>query len=146
MHKELVDKMKEVLADSFAFYLKAHNFHWNVEGPNFVEYHKFFGDLYDEVHDAIDDIAEQIRQLDAYAPGSLRRFAELSSIVDEYNIPSAIVMCSKLYEDNQKVIDCLTEAYKMAEEKECYALSNFLQDRIQAHMKHRWMLKSITKG
>ena len=71
--EELINKMKVVLASSFAFYLKAHNFHWNVEGVNFPQYHEFFGNLYEEVHSAIDKIAEEIRALDAYAPGSLKR-------------------------------------------------------------------------
>jgi len=60
---ELIDQMKVVLADTFAMYLKAHMFHWNVTGPNFPQLHEFFGDLYEELHGAVDPIAEQIRTL-----------------------------------------------------------------------------------
>ena len=90
----LVEMMRKVLADTFAMYLKAHNYHWNVEGPNFPQYHEFFGNLYEELHGAIDPIAEQIRALDAYAPGSFSRYMELSDIQDELNVPMGIEMAN----------------------------------------------------
>lgn len=64
----LKDKLKQVLGTSFAFYIKAAGFHWNIEGPNFPQYHAFLGDLYNEVYGSIDQLAEIIRQLDSYAP------------------------------------------------------------------------------
>ena len=76
--EELVNRMKVVLATSFSFYLKAHYYHWNVEGIHFSQYHQFFAELYQEIHESIDQTAEQIRALDAYAPGSLKRYKELS--------------------------------------------------------------------
>ena len=76
----LQEIMKKVLADTFALYLKAHNYHWNVEGINFPQYHEFFGNLYEELHGAVDPIAEEIRSLDTYAPGSFTRFMELTEI------------------------------------------------------------------
>jgi starvation-inducible DNA-binding protein len=144
--EELVNRMKTVLATSFSFYLKAHYYHWNVEGINFPQYHSFFGDLYEEVHDAIDSIAEQIRALDSYAPGSLQRFKELSSISDEDTIPTALIMCQRLLDDNDKVISDLIYAYNEAEKQKQLGLANFLQDRIDIHKKHRWMLKATQKG
>lgn len=144
--EELQNRMKTVLATSFAFYLKAHNFHWNVEGVNFPQYHNFFGEIYEEVFESIDVIAEHIRALDCYAPGSFSRFKELSSITDELNFPSGIMMAKKLLDDNDKVIQDLTFAYTEAEKVKEIGLANFLQDRIDIHKKHGWMLKSITKG
>ena len=144
--KELVDTLKVVLADTFALYLKAHYFHWNIEGSNFVQYHGFLDGFYNEVWGAVDPIAEHIRTLDAYAPGSFTRFKELTSISDELAIPSAISMLTKLEADNQKVIDSLTKAYKLAESDNKCGLSNFLQDRIDIHEKHSWMLRSIVKA
>lgn len=140
---ELINRMKTVLATTFAFYLKAQNFHWNVEGINFPQYHEFFGKLYEEVHGAVDPIAEQIRALDAYAPGALQRFKELSSITDENTIPSAMIMCQRLMDDNDKVISDLMFAYNEAEKQKQLGLANFLQDRIDIHKKHRWMLKAV---
>lgn len=144
--EELINKMKVVLASTFAFYLKAHNFHWNVEGVNFPQYHEFFGNLYEEVHGSIDVIAEQIRALDAYAPGSLKRFQELSTIMDETSVPSAVIMCQRLQQDNQTLLLDLEQAYNEAERTKQLGLANFLQDRMDIHKKHGWMLKAIQKG
>lgn len=144
--EELVSKMKVVLASTFAIYLKAHNFHWNVEGPNFPMFHDFFGDLYEEYFSAVDPIAEEIRTLGAYAPGSLVRFKEDSVVKDEINIPSALSMATKLKEDNMKIIVILKETQKLAEKENAVGLANFLQDRIDRHYKHDWMLRSVTKA
>lgn len=144
--EELINKMKVVLASTFAFYLKAHNFHWNVEGVNFPQYHEFFGNLYEEVHGSIDVIAEQIRALDAYAPGSLKRFQELSTIMDETSVPSAVIMCQRLQQDNQTLLLDLEQAYNEAERTKQLGLANFLQDRMDIHKKHGWMLKAVQKG
>lgn len=144
--EELINKMKVVLASTFAFYLKAQNYHWNVEGVNFPQYHDFFGKLYEEVHGSIDVIAEQIRILDAYAPGSLKRFQELSTIMDETSVPSAVIMCQRLQKDNETLLLDLEQAYNEAERTKQLGLSNFLQDRIEIHKKHGWMLKAVQKG
>ena len=141
----LSDDLKVVLADTFSFYLKAHNFHWNVEGPNFSEYHAFLGQLYGEVFAAVDVIAEHIRTLDSYVPGSYSRFSELSTIDDETKIPTAVNMLKKLEADNVKVIASLTTAQKSAEAADKVGIANYLQDRIDIHEKHGWMLRSFTK-
>lgn len=146
MNEELINRTKVAFASSFAFMLKAWNYHWNVEGINFPQYHDFFGDLYEEVQDNIDKLAEHIRAIDAYAPGTFERLKQLSSIPDDNAIPPALIMCQKLAEANDKVLEDLTFAYEEAESQKAYGLSNYLQDRIEAHRKHRWMLNSIQKG
>jgi starvation-inducible DNA-binding protein len=143
---ELEQALKKAQADSFAFYLKAHYFHWNIEGVNFPQYHSFLKSLYEEVFAAVDTIAEGIRTLDIYVPGSFTRFKELSLIQDETTIPSAISMITRLKDDNEKVLITLTKAYELAEEAKKYGISNLIQDRIQAHEKHGWMLRSIIKA
>ena len=85
--EELINQMKVLLASNFDLYLKAHNFHWNITGPNFNEYHTFFGEVYKELWEATDAIAEQIRKLDAYAPGSLERFEQLSLLSGAKQVP-----------------------------------------------------------
>lgn len=141
----LIEIMRKVLAESYAFQLKAHNYHWNVEGPNFPQYHDFLGELYTEVHTAVDFIAEQIRTLNAYAPGSFTRFKELSEIECEMNTPSASEMMMKLASDNQTLLSTLTMAMKLAENFDKPGLADFLAGRIDTHNKHAWMLRSITK-
>lgn len=146
MEQNLVEKMKVVLADSFAFYLKAHYFHWNVEGPNFSEYHTLFGNIYEEVHAAVDLIAEQIRALDAYAPGSFSRFSQLTSIQDEIYFPPALKMIEQLYSDNQIVLKNLNEAFKLATSQGKEGLADFLAGRIDVHSKNSWFLRATLKG
>jgi starvation-inducible DNA-binding protein len=141
----LIEIMRRVLADAYAFQLKTNNYHWNVEGPNFAEYHKFLGDLYEEVFEATDAIAEQIRALDAYAPGSFSRFMELTDIQCEINVPEPIEMMRNLFVDNDKVLETLNVAFKLAENFDKQGLADYLAGRIDMHNKHRWMLRSLTK-
>ena len=142
---DLIQEMKVSLASTFAFYLKAHGFHWNVEGTNFPQYHEFLGDLWEELFGAVDPLAEHLRTLEAYAPASLSRYTELSIVSDELNIPSAMSMMTKLEFDNAALIVQLTKTQGFAEQNKKMGLANFLQDRIDAHEKHGWMLRSIIK-
>lgn len=141
----LQELMKKVLAETFALYLKAQNYHWNVEGPNFVQLHDFFGNYYTEVYGAVDQIGEEIRALDAYTPASFGRFMELSEIKDETAVPDASTMVKRLLDDNDKIIQTLDMAAKLAGKFDAVGLQDFLTGRIDAHKKHRWMLKSISK-
>lgn len=141
----LSDSLKVVLADTFAFYLKTHNYHWNVEGEDFYEFHTFFEQIYNEVFEAVDAVAEHIRALDEYAPGSLGRFSELTNIDDATTIPAATVMVRQLLSDNDKVIASLRTAYQDAEDAGEIGISNFLQDRTDIHKKHGWMLRATIK-
>lgn len=143
---DLVDLMKKVLANNFALYLKAHGFHWNVEGPDFAQYHEFFGNFYEEVYGAVDSIAEHIRALDAYAPSTFERYTELSDIKSEERILQAGQMIQQLSNDNQTMIQSLISAYRAAEESVELGLANFIQDRIDQHKKHAWMLKAFSKA
>lgn len=141
----LTEIMRKVLADTFALYLKTHNYHWNVEGINFPQYHTFFGNLYEELHDSIDLIAEQIRALNAYAPGSFTKYMELTEIQCEMEVPSSLDMAKKILDDNQIVLNTLTIAMKLAENFDKPGLADFLSGRIDTHNKHAWMLRSILK-
>jgi len=142
----LVENLKVVLASSFTLYLKAHNFHWNVEGPDFPQYHKFLDDFNNEIFEnAIDRSAEFIRALDHYTPGSLTRFLELSIVKDQVLIPRAELMMQELYEDNATVLAYLKETFHVAEQEDEQGVANFIAERIDAHGKHQWMLRSVLK-
>ena len=143
--EELIEDLKKLFASNYAFYLKAQYYHWNVEGPNFPQYHEFFGNIYEEVGTSIDKMAEHIRALDAYTPGSFKRFTELSDIEGDDTIISGLEMASRLLADNDKLTPLLISAMKKAEEVDRFGTANFLQDRIEAHRKHAWMLRSVTK-
>lgn len=142
---ELSKAAKIAFASTFSFYLKAHNFHWNVEGVNFKQFHDLFGGIYEEVFDSIDTFAEQIRALGSYMPGSYSRFSMLSQIEDENNILDDRAMVVELLEDNEKLKNILKMVYDLAEEAGQHGFSNFLAERMDAHSKHGWMLRSILK-
>jgi starvation-inducible DNA-binding protein len=143
----LAENLKVILASSYVFAIKSQNFHWNVEGPDFPQYHSFLDNLYNEVSDnAIDRSAEFIRALDHYAPGSLTRFAELSIIQDQTKIPKAHLMIEELFVDNSTLLAYLKESFTVAEQENEQGIANFIAERIDAHGKHGWMLRSILKN
>lgn len=142
----LVDNMKMLLASSFSLYLKASNFHWNVEGPDFPEYHNFLGDFYAEIYETIDPIAEYIRALDSYAPGSLSKFQELTIIKDQTLQLLPVDMFTELLGDNYTLLDFLKSTFNEATAENQQGIANFLAERIDAMQKHNWMIRSILKS
>jgi len=143
--EEITNPLKVAFADTYALYVKAQNYHWNVEGPMFAMYHDFFGNIYQEVGKAIDPFAEEIRAASAYTPAAFSRFLELTSIEDEVFIISADRMVSILYTDNAKVLGSLTIARNATENAKAYGLVNFLEERLDQHNKHAWMLRASMK-
>jgi starvation-inducible DNA-binding protein len=134
------------LATEYAFSIKAQLFHWNVEGPDFAQLHDFFGNLYEEVYNkSIDRTAEFIRTLDDYAPGSFERFSELSIIAGQVKIPRARLMIEELLANNGQMIDLLNQCFADAEQENKQGIANFIAERLDAHGKHNWMLKSFLK-
>ena len=143
--EQLIQQMKVILGTNFGLYFKSHSFHWNVEGPDFTQYHGFLGDFYDGVFDNTDTIAEKIRMLGAYAPTNLSRMLELSDIQETETIPDALSMFRILKEDNDRFIFHIRAGIAAADAANEPAISNFLQDLLDQHQKHAWMLRSITK-
>lgn len=142
---KLIKSLKIVFASEFSFYLKAHYFHWNVEGPNFKQYHDLFGAIYEEVFESIDVFAEQIRAAGGYVPGSLERFSMLSQIADEKEIPPAEEMVRELMEDSDKMAKLFGMVFQLSEQEQQYGLSDFIAGRQDAHKKHSWMLRASLK-
>jgi starvation-inducible DNA-binding protein len=143
--EQLIQQLKVILGTNFGLYFKIHTFHWNIEGSNFVQYHEFLGDLYESVFDQTDTIAEKIRMLGAYTPTSLPRMLELSDIDDTDNVPSALAMISQIKSDNDRFIIHLRAGIVAADQAGEPAIGNFLQDLLDKHQKHAWMLTSIIK-
>jgi len=143
--EELIEQLKVILGTNFALYLKSHNYHWNIEGNNFPQYHAFLDTFYNEVFLQNDPIAEHIRYLDAYAPGSFTRFLELSVVDESTTVPDALTMMINLKNDNERYIVQLRAGIVVAEGAGEPAVSNFLQDLLGAHQKKAWMLRSIVK-
>ena len=143
--EQLIKQLKLILGTNFALYLKSHNYHWNIEGSNFPQYHSFLDGFYNDVWAQTDDIAEHIRYLDSYTPGSMERFLELADIEEATNVPDAMSMLRTLKMDNDRYIIHLRAGIVAAENANEPAVSNFLQDLLGAHQKKAWMLRSIIK-
>jgi starvation-inducible DNA-binding protein len=143
---QLEQAAKVAFASEFSFYLKAHNFHWNVEGSDFFEYHELFGKIYEEVYSSIDNFAEKIRSLGTYVPASYSRFDMLSKIEDETQILPKDAMVKELLMDNARILTILKYTYDAAEDAGEHGFSNFLAERMDAHRKHGWMLRASIKG
>ena len=141
----LAERLKVVLATSFAFALKAQNYHWNVKGPHFVEYHDFLQEIYETVYGDADDYAEQIRFIGMYAPGSFSRFSEMSRIEGEMNIPNARQMFAKLKDDNKILLELLNQLHGVASHLKNVGVSSLIEDKIQYHDKLGWKLSSLVQ-
>jgi starvation-inducible DNA-binding protein len=144
--EKLYQSAKIAFASEFSFYLKAHNFHWNVEGRDFLEYHELFGKIYEEVYGSIDEFAEKMRGLGTYVPASYSRFNMLSQIEDETSVLAKDAMVRELLLDNEKMGVILKHVYDDAEAAGEHGFSNFIAERMDAHRKHGWMLRASTKG
>ena len=144
METKLIQLMQGVLADSFVMYTKAHGYHWNVEGKLFPMLHDFFGDIYAEVYASIDDTAEQIRQIQGRAIHSLLELDKARTVSDTpINVGTdANGMLNDLFSANQLVLASLMRAYDEAGTQQEFGLQNYIQDRMMAHKKHAWMLRS----
>lgn len=146
MNDQLQQLAKIAFASEFSFYVKAHGFHWNVEGPDFLQYHDLFGKIYEEVYGVIDDFAEKIRSLGTYVPASYTRFDMLTKVEDETQILPKDAMVKELLLDNEKMIVIFRKLFEVAESVGEHGFSNFVADRMDAHQKHGWMLRASIKG
>lgn len=141
----LAEHLKKLLGTTYVVYTKAAGFHWNVEGADFPQYHELLGELYADYYSSIDKIAEYVRVLDVYAPGSLARMLELSCIHEQPKIPRAQLMIAELRADLEVYNTLLIEVLKAAQECGQEGIANFMAERQDATGKWIWQLRSIAK-
>ena len=141
----LSDSLKTLLATEFAYYLKAHAFHWNVEGSDFYQYHTFFQAIYEDAYSAVDPTAEYIRALGEYTPGSMERFLELSVIPGQTKIPRARLMIEELLANSGQMIELLDRCFAEATQENKQDIANFIAERLSQTNKFAWQLRSSLK-
>ena len=141
---ELARQLGVVQATAFSLYLKAHNFHWNVTGPNFSEYHKFLEEVYNAVWESVDDYAEHIRSLDSFPVGGLAPFIRITRIQDAETLIPALAMFKQLEDDNRILQEELSKAHDLAVEGGAYGIINFIEGQIDYHDKLHWMLRAFS--
>ena len=139
----LADQIKETYSDNFVAYYRAHSCHLNIVGKNFYEYHKLLQKVYEDAQENIDTIGEIIRTLQEQAPETIGEILELASL-DDSTRPGAdaVDLIEFVLESQEHLIGSYTDLYEAAEEEEHCEISNFAQDRIRAHKKFCWMLRS----
>jgi starvation-inducible DNA-binding protein len=141
--EEIVGHLSRLLADTYTLYLQTHNFHWNVTGPMFNTLHLMFEQHYNEMALAVDQIAERIRSLGAFAPGSYAAFAGLTSIQEVEGVPAAEEMIRTLVQSHEAVIRTARAAFPAVEAASDEASADLLTQRLQLHEKTAWMLRSL---
>lgn len=139
----IAEGLSRVLADSYTLYLKTHNYHWNVTGPQFNTLHGMFEEQYAELASAVDEIAERIRALGIPAPGSYKAFSELSSIKEETGQPDAEEMIRQLVHGQETVVRTAREIFPVVEDARDEPTADLLTQRMQIHEKNAWMLRSM---
>jgi starvation-inducible DNA-binding protein len=141
--KEIAEGLSRLLADSYTLYLKTHCFHWTVTGPMFNTLHLMFETQYNELALAVDAIAERIRSLDFYAPGTYREFSKLTSIPESESVPKALDMVKELVEGHEAVCRTARSLFPLADKAGDEATADLLTQRLQIHEKTAWMLRSL---
>ena len=139
----LAGELSKLLADSYTLYLKTHNFHWNVTGPMFQTLHLMFETQYTELAAAVDLLAERIRSIGHYAPGSYKAFAKLSKVEESEDVPNAKEMIRQLVVANETVVRTARSVVTIAEEVSDQATADLGTQRLQVHEKTAWMLRSL---
>lgn len=138
----VVAQLSTLLASSYTLYLKSHNYHWNVTGPMFTTLHTLFETQYTELATAVDEIAERIRSLGAFAPGSFTDFARLSVVTEETGRPDAKAMIRQLVADQEAVSAAARGVIEAAEAVRDQATADLGTRRLDVHEKNAWMLRS----
>ena len=142
--EEIAGGLSRLLADTYTLYLTTHNFHWNVTGPMFNTLHTMFMQQYTELWNAVDPIAERIRSLGHYAPGSYAQFGKLTSLPDvPVTPPKASEMIRTLVEGNEAVARTARELFPLADKANDEPTADLLTQRLTVHEHNAWMLRSL---
>ena len=142
MNKSVIDALRIVVADSYALIGQTHLCHWNVRGSSFFSLHQAFEEQYNELFQAVDEIAERIRAMGALAPGGLSNLAKMAGIKEIKEDASAKEMVKSLIDANKKLLGDLKAARDCADKEGDSETEDLMIARIQVHEKTLWMLKS----
>jgi starvation-inducible DNA-binding protein len=141
--EQIVAGLNVLLANSYTLYLKTHNYHWNVTGPMFNTLHLMFEQQYTELAVAVDQIAERIRALGAFAPGSYSEYARLTSIPEDETVPDAETMIRNLVAGQETLARQARDVMATVGESRDEPTADLLTQRMQVHEKNAWMLRSL---
>jgi len=145
--KKIYALLNKTLADANIFYIKLRKFHWNLKGPDFMEYHLLFEKQYEGVEKAIDEIAERITSLGGVAIGTTEEFSKLSQLKESAGkVPSEDQMLKELLADHETMIRTLRENIdKCDDDYGDVGTADFLTDLIREHEKNAWKLRQYIR-
>jgi starvation-inducible DNA-binding protein len=144
--KAITQSLSRILADTYTLYVKTHKFHWNVTGPFFSTLHTTFEEQYTLLQEAVDSLAERIRALGEFAPGSFGEFQALATIKEQKGVPNAMDMVNELLKDHETIARVIRESLPETDTAEDDATNDLLTGRLREHEKTAWMLRSILEG
>lgn len=144
--KRLAGNLSGLLADTYLLMVKTQGYHWNVVGPLFVSLHRLTEEQYQNLFEAIDDLAERIRALGHPAPSSITEMIAMAQIAEDTGNASAEEMVENLVADHESIVRRLREATAIAEELHDSVTAGMLTDRMEFHEQAVWMLRAVITG
>lgn len=142
---EIAQILNRTLGNEMTLYVKTKNFHWNVTGPNFSEYHKLFDEQADTIIGFVDEVAERVRVLDIPAAGAMTQYLELKTLAEEKGSLSAAEMLSSLLKDHEQLIRELRVDLATCSELGDEGNADFLTGLMESHEKIAWMLRASSR-
>ena len=141
---EVAHSLSKILADEFVLYTKTRNAHWNVEGPDFYNKHKFFEAQYGELEEIVDEVAERIRKLGHYAPASLKQYLELTHLSEDIRGKNdSLTYIKVLLEDHESILIHIREnTDNYAGPLKDLGTSDFITGLMETHETMAWMLRA----
>jgi len=136
--------LSKLLADEFVLYTKTRNAHWNVEGIDFANKHKFFEEQYEQLDEIMDQVAERIRMIGEYAPGTLHQFLDLTHLTEQARIKndSASFIRELLADHENIIINLRQQVDRIADDFKDFGTSDFITGLMESHEKMAWMLRA----
>ena len=139
-------ELNKVLADEFVLYAKTRNYHWNVEGSNFMEMHKFYESQFEQLYEIVDDVAERIRTIGHYAEARLKDYIKLSHLEEQEYTNKQSEQLQNLLADHEVIIQNLRKLISLfADEHKDQGTSDFVTGLMERHEKMAWFIRSYLK-
>jgi len=144
--KNLSSVLNALLADVFALYLKAKNFHWHMSGPHFRDYHLLLDEHADQIFAISDAIAERVRKIGGATIRSIGQIAKLQRIADnDQEFVPARDMLLELHGDNKGLVESLRAAHEVASKAGDYATTSLIEVWIDEAERRAWFLFEATR-
>ncbi len=145
--QEVADRLQVILSDEQVLYAKTRNYHWNVEGSSFLEYHKLFETLYTELAESIDEVAERIRKIGHFALGRLQDFLGLARLLEGEYTNNSREQLQNLLDDHETIIRELRKDINDIQDKfKDAGTADFLTGLLKDHERWAWFLRSYIGG